>query len=92
MFNKWIELGLKKGFSDVEVFSTRSKSLSIEVYQGKVVNLTTSDVEKAKVRAVYDEKMVSSLENILSPEEWGFFNSTPTDDELGLDDDDEIPF
>lgn len=42
--------------------------------------------------SINDEKMVSSLENILSPEEWEFFNSTPTDDELGLDDDDEIPF
>lgn len=68
MFKNWIELGLKKGFSDVEVYSTRSKSLSIEVYQGKVENLTTSDVENAKIRAVYDEKLVSFVLEDLSNE------------------------
>src|SRR5690554_6836911 len=68
MFKNWIELGLKKGFSDVEIYSTRSKTLSIEVYQGKVENLTTSDVEKAKIRAVYDEKLVSFVLEDLSNE------------------------
>nr|WIF88026.1 DNA gyrase modulator [Acholeplasma laidlawii] len=66
MFKNWIEIGLNKGFSDVEIFSTRSKSLSIEVYQGKVENLTTADVEKAKIRAVYDEKLVSFVLEDLS--------------------------
>ena len=66
MFKKWIALGLAKGFTDIEIFSTRSKSLSIEVYQGKVENLTTSDVEKAKIRAVYDDKMVSFVLEDLS--------------------------
>lgn len=32
MFKNWIELGLKKGFSDVEIFLIRLKSLLIEVY------------------------------------------------------------
>jgi len=65
MFEKWIELGLKKGFSEVEIYSTRSKSLSIEVYQGKVEALTTSDVNKAKVKAIFDDKLVSgTLENL----------------------------
>ncbi|MBG0763150.1 TldD/PmbA family protein [Acholeplasma laidlawii] len=68
MFKNWIEIGLNKGFSDVEIFSTRSKSLSIEVYQGKVENLTTADVEKAKIRAVYDEKLVSFVLEDLSDE------------------------
>lgn len=66
MFKKWIEIGLSKGFTDVEIFSSRSKSLSIEVYQGKVENLTTSDVEKAKIRAVYDEKLVTYVLEDLS--------------------------
>ncbi len=66
MFKQWIEIGLQKGFTDVEIFSTRSKSLSIEVYQGKVENLTTSDVEKAKIRAVYDEKLVTYVLEDLS--------------------------
>jgi PmbA protein len=66
MFKKWIEIGLQKGFTDVEIFSSRSKSLSIEVYQGKVENLTTSDVEKAKIRAVYDEKLVTYVLEDLS--------------------------
>lgn len=65
MFTKWIELGLKKGFSDVEIYSTRSKSLSIEVYQGKVESLTNSDVTSARIKGVYDEKLVSaSTENL----------------------------
>lgn len=65
MFTKWIELGLKKGFSDVEIFSTRSKSLSIEVYQGKVESLTNSDVTNARIKGIYDDKLVSaSTENL----------------------------
>ncbi len=68
MFEKWIELGLQKGFSDVEIFSSRSKSLSIEVYQGQVENVTTSDVEKAKIRAIYDEKLVTFVLEDLSTE------------------------
>ncbi|VEU82006.1 TldD/PmbA family protein [Acholeplasma hippikon] len=65
MFAKWIELGLKKGFSDIEIYSVRNKSLSIEVYQGKVESLTNSDVTSVKIKGIYDEKLVSaSTENL----------------------------
>ncbi len=66
MFKKWIDLGLKKGFSDVELFVRRSKSLSIEVYQGKVEALTNSDVTNAKIKGIYDEKLVSATLEDLS--------------------------
>lgn len=68
MFKKWIELGLKKGFSEVEIFSSRSKTLSIEVYQGKVESLTNSDVTNARIKGIYDEKLVSATLEDLSDE------------------------
>jgi len=65
MFKSWIELGLKKGFSDVEVYSTRNKSLSIELYEGKVESFTNSDVTTARIKGIYDGKMVAaSVENL----------------------------
>ncbi|MFA5692836.1 MAG: metallopeptidase TldD-related protein [Acholeplasmataceae bacterium] len=65
MEQKWIKLGLDLGFSDVEIYLTNNKELSIEVYQGKVESLTTSNVKKAIIKGIYDEKLVrASTENL----------------------------
>ncbi len=65
MERNWINIGLKKGFSDVEIYLTRNKSLELEVYQGKVEALSNSDVTKITIKGIYDDKMVrGSLENL----------------------------
>lgn len=65
MERNWINIGLKKGFSDVEIYLTRNKSLELEVYQGKVEALSNSDVTKIIIKGIYDDKMVrGSLENL----------------------------
>lgn len=68
MFKEWIDLGLKMGFSDIEFYSSRSKTLSITVYQGKVENFENSDVTGVRVRAIYDGKLVSGRIEDLTPE------------------------
>ena len=65
MERNWINIGLKKGFSDVEIYLTRNKSLELEVYQGKVEALSNSDVTKIIIKGIYDDKMVrGSLANL----------------------------
>ncbi len=65
MSEKWIKMGLDKGFKDIEIFQTRSKALNIEVYQGKVESLTKSDVSSARIKGIYDDKLVTgSTENL----------------------------
>lgn len=65
MERNWINIGLNKGFSDVEIYLTRNKSLELEVYQGKVEALSNSDVTKIIIKGIYDDKMVrGSLENL----------------------------
>ncbi len=65
MFKKWIKLGLDKGLTDIEVFATREQSLQLTVYQQKLEQHTTSDVENVRIRGVYDGKLASvSFEHI----------------------------
>ena len=45
MYKKWIELGLNKGFKDIEIYATRNKNFSLSVYQQKVDSYEKSDVE-----------------------------------------------
>ncbi len=59
MYKKWIELGLSKGLSDIEVFVTREKSLQLKVYQQKLEDHTISDVESIRIRGVYEGKLAS---------------------------------
>ena len=35
-YNKWIELGLKKGLSDIEIHINEKVDLGLNVYEGKV--------------------------------------------------------
>lgn len=57
MYQKWIELGLKKGLTDLEIFAVRNKSLKLSVYRNKLDQHVTSDVESVKIRGVYDDKL-----------------------------------
>ncbi len=57
MYQKWIDLGLKKGLTDLEVFAVRNKSLKLSVYQNKLDQHVQSDVESITIRGVYDNKL-----------------------------------
>ncbi len=57
MYQKWIELGIKKGITDLEVFAVRNKSLKLSVYQNKLDQHVISDVESITIRGIYDDKL-----------------------------------
>jgi len=59
MYQEWIDLGLSKGITDLQVFSVRNKSLKLSVYQGKLDQHVVSDVESVTVRGIYDNKLSS---------------------------------
>lgn len=65
MYEKWIDLGLSKGLTDVEIFAVRDKTLEISVYQGQVDKTTKSDVTVVKLKGIYENKLVSvSIEHL----------------------------
>ncbi len=65
MYQKWIDLGLKKGLSDIEVFARKEVSLKLTVYQQKLESHVTSNVEHVRIRGVFDGKLASvSFEHI----------------------------
>ena len=57
MYTKWIEIGKQKGLTDLEVFATRNRSLSLTVYQGKLDSHVQSDVEQVTLRGIYQGKL-----------------------------------
>ncbi len=65
MFEKWLELGLKKGITDLEIFATQSKGLKLSLYQGKIDQNVLSDVSSVAIRGIYDGKLSRvSFENL----------------------------
>ncbi|MBU1094692.1 MAG: TldD/PmbA family protein [Firmicutes bacterium] len=57
MYQNWIDLGLKKGITDLEVFAVRNKSLKLSVYQNKLDQHVQSDVESITIRGIYENKL-----------------------------------
>ena len=51
---KWIELGLSKGLTDVEISVSESSSLKLVAYEGKIEQNTISDVSTVSIRGIYD--------------------------------------
>ena len=54
---KWIELGLSKGLSDVEISVSESSSLKLVSYEGKIEQNTISDVSTVSIRGVFEGNM-----------------------------------
>ncbi len=54
MTHPWITLGLKKGLTDIEIFSTRNKTMKLTVYQQSVDEFVQSDVDVTTIRGIYD--------------------------------------
>ncbi|TNF09331.1 MAG: TldD/PmbA family protein [Bacillota bacterium] len=57
MYQNWIDLGKKKGITDLEVFAVRNKNLKLMVYQGKLDQHVQSDVENVTIRGIYNNKL-----------------------------------
>lgn len=68
MYQKWIELGLKKGLSDIQVYAVRNKNFSISVYQQKVDSYDKSDVEIVNIKGIYDGKAATAKIENLAPQ------------------------
>lgn len=71
----WIEQGLKKGIEDLQVYSSRSKSLKISLYQGRIDQFVQSDVEKITLTGIYQGKITRVV----------FENTTETNVDTMLD-------
>jgi PmbA protein len=54
---KWLDKGLEKGLSDVEISSSKSASIKLVAYDGKIEQNTISDVSTLSVRGVYQGKI-----------------------------------
>jgi PmbA protein len=54
---KWIELGISKGLTDVEIYVSESSSLKLVSYEGKIEQNTISDVSTVSIRGVYEGNM-----------------------------------
>ena len=57
MYEKWLEIGLAKGISALEIFAVREQSLKLSVYQGKLDQHVQSDVEVVTIRGIYQDKL-----------------------------------
>lgn len=68
MYRDWIDLGLKKGIKDLEVFAVKNSSLKLSVYQGKVDQHVQSVVHSITIRGIYDEKLATVRFENLSEE------------------------
>jgi PmbA protein len=59
MAHPWIDKGLSKGLSDIEIFQVRTKSTKLSVYQQSVDEFVQSDVEVTTIRGIYNGKAAS---------------------------------
>ena len=65
MYEKWIKLGLAKGLEDLEIYATRSRELSLSIYEGKVEEYSKSSLHEVSLRGIYNGKFTSiSAENL----------------------------
>ena len=55
-YNKWIELGLKKGLSDIEIHINEKVDLGLNVYEGKVEQNEISKMQTASIKGIFNNK------------------------------------
>ncbi len=59
MYQDWIQLGLSKGITDLEIFAVKNQSLKLSVYQSKVDQHVQSSVESVSIRGIVDQKLAT---------------------------------
>lgn len=67
-YKKWIDLGLSKGLTDIEIHINEKKNMSINVYDSKVEQNEISIMNTASIKGIYNNKMVTIRIEDLSDE------------------------
>ena len=57
MYQSWIQLGLDKGITDLEIYAVKNRSLKLSVYQNKLDQHVQSQVESVTIRGIYQNKL-----------------------------------
>jgi PmbA protein len=57
MYQKWLDLGLSKGITDLEIYAVHNRSLKLSVYQNKLDQHVQSAVESVTIRGIYQNKL-----------------------------------
>ncbi|CAP18511.1 modulator of DNA gyrase [Candidatus Phytoplasma mali] len=57
MYQKWIEKGISKGFSDLEIFINKNKKLNISLENAKIDNYTESKIISVSLKGIYKNKI-----------------------------------
>src|SRR5690625_3471422 len=64
-YNRWIELGLEKGLTDIEIHINEKTNLMINVYNQKVEQNEISKMKTAKIKGIFNGKVsFVSVENL----------------------------
>ena len=53
----WLQKGLDKGLTDVEIYASKNESVKVVIYDNKVEENTVSSVSNVSIRGVYEGKM-----------------------------------
>lgn len=60
-----LKRGIEKGLEDLQIYSSRNKSLKITIYKGRIDQHVESDVQSVSIRGIYNGKITSvSFENL----------------------------
>jgi PmbA protein len=57
MYQKWLDLGLSKGITDLEIYAVHNRSLKLSIYQNKLDQHVQSAVESVTIRGIYQNKL-----------------------------------
>lgn len=64
-FKKWINKGLEKGLSEVEIYAVDKTDLSLEVYDGRIEQNEISVMNTALIKGIYNNKIAKvKVENL----------------------------
>lgn len=56
-YQSWIKKGLDKGLTDIEIYSTISTNLSIEVFNGKIESNEVSTMQDVTIKGILNNKL-----------------------------------
>ncbi len=62
---KLFKVASEKGVSDIQIYSTKSKSISIEIFKGETDKYEISDTSKLIIRGIFNKKMGTYITEVL---------------------------
>lgn len=57
MYQTWLQIGLDKGITDLEIYAVKNRSLKLSVYQNKLDQHVQSQVSSVTIRGIYQNKL-----------------------------------